>query len=96
MMQDTGTFWTKINLLFALLLLMGCETTSRTFKVNAINNPEVEEGRSYRIVSSDINNVDEQDPQFQEVSEYVRNALSEKGFYETPNAEDAELVINIA
>ncbi len=96
MKQDIGAFWIKNTLLFPLLLLGGCETTSHTFKVNAINNPEVEEGRSYRIVSSSKNNVDEQDPQFQEVSEYVKTALSGKGYYESPDAEDADLVINVA
>ncbi len=96
MKQDIGACWIKISLFFALVLQGGCETTSHTFKVNAMKNPEVEEGRSYRIVSSHTNTVDETDPQFHEVSEYVKTALSGKGYYEAPNAENADLIINIA
>ncbi len=96
MKQDSGARWINIFLLLALVLGGGCATTSHTFKVNAMKNPEVEEGRSYRIVSSHKNTVDETDSQFQEVSEYVKTALAGKGYYEAPEAEDAELTIDIA
>ncbi len=96
MKRDIGVCWIKISLFLALVLQGGCETTTHTFKVNAMRNPDVEDGRSYRIVSSHKNTGDETDPQFQEVSEYVKTALSGKGYYEAPEAEDADLIINIA
>ena len=96
-MKQAAKFrWMSIPLLLAFLSQAGCATNSHTFKVNAIKNPEVEEGRSYRIISSQKNNVDKEDPQFQEVAAYVKTALSGKGYYEAPNPEDADLVINIA
>ena len=39
MKQDIGACWIKISLFFALVLQGGCETTSHTFKVNAMKKP---------------------------------------------------------
>ncbi len=88
--------WTKFLLPLVVLFQGGCETTSHTFKVNAMKNPEVAEANSYRIISSQNNSVDKEDSQFQEVSAYVKTALSGKGYYEAIDPGDADLVINIA
>jgi hypothetical protein len=76
-----------------IVFAAGC-ATSHTFKVDAISNPEVEKVGSYHIVTGN-SRIAEEDPQFQEMAAYVKTALSGKGYHEAPNAEEAELVIEV-
>ena len=83
--------------LFALcLFFIGCETTTHTFKVDAINNPEIQAGdaKSFVVVSADYG-IDENDPQFKQAAEYVKTALSRRGYYEAPSIEEADLIIEV-
>ena len=76
-----------------IVFAAGC-ATSHTFKVDAISNPEAEKVGSYHIVTGN-SRIAEEDPQFQEMAAYVKTALSGKGYHEAPNAEEAELVIEV-
>ncbi len=78
----------------AAFLMGGCASTY-TFKVDAINNPEVEDLYSYKIVSTDPE-ISEDDLEFQEAAEYIKTALSAKGMYEAPDAEHADMIIDLS
>ncbi len=78
----------------AALLTGGCASTY-TFKVDAINNPEVEELYSYKIVSTNPE-VSEEDLEFKEAAEYIKTALSAKGMYEAPDVEHADMIIDLS
>ena len=82
--------------LVAIILVSGCQS-SYNFKVDAINNPEIasEELKSYTIVSSNAE-ISESDLEFKEAAEYVRTALSSKGYYEAPDVEHADMIIDIS
>jgi len=72
----------------------GCSSTYR-FKVDAISNPEESGHQSYKLVSSNAS-VSEEDLQFKEVAEYVKTSLSGRGIYEAPNAESADMIIDVS
>ena len=78
----------------AALLTGGCASTY-TFKVDAINNPEVEELYSYKIVSTNPE-VSEEDLEFKEAAEYIKTVLSAKGMYEAPDVEHADMIIDLS
>jgi len=78
----------------AALLTGGCASTY-TFKVDAINNPEVEGLYSYKIVSTNPE-VSEEDLEFKEAAEYIKTALSAKGMYEAPDVEHADMIIDLS
>ena len=83
-----------IPLFIATILLGGCATTY-SFKVDAINNPEATEHKSYKIVSSNPE-VSEEDLQFKEVAEYVKTTLSAQGLYEAADLESADMIVDIS
>ena len=78
----------------AAFLTGGCASTY-TFKVDAINNPEVEGLYSYKIVSTNPE-VSEEDLEFKEAAEYIKTALSAKGMYEAPDVEHADMIIDLS
>ena len=78
----------------AALLTGGCASTY-TFKVDAINNPEVEGLYSYKIVSTNPE-VSEEDLEFKEAAEYIKTALSAKGMYEALDVEHADMIIDLS
>ena len=78
----------------AALIAGGCASTY-TFKVDAINNPEVEELYSYKIVSTNPE-VSEEDLEFKEAAEYIKTVLSAKGMYEAPDVEHADMIIDLS
>ena len=82
--------------LFATLVITGCSSTY-SFKVDAINNsdPNVKELKSYKIVSSNVQ-INEEDLEFQEVSQYINTALSGRGYYEAPAIDNADMVIDVS
>ena len=82
--------------LFATLVITGCSSTY-SFKVDAINNsdPNVKELKSYKIVSSNVQ-FNEEDLEFQEVSQYIKTALSGRGYYEAPAIDNADMVIDVS
>lgn len=79
---------------FAIVALFsGCATTYN-FKVDAISNPNVEPGVSYRVVNRNPEGgVD--DLRSQEAAEWVKTALSGKGLYEAASDEDADMIVEI-
>ncbi len=76
------------------LFLGGC-ASPYTFKVDAINNPDVEGHKSFKMVSSNAE-VDEHDLQYKEVSDYLKTTLSAQGLYEAPDAESADMIVDIS
>ncbi len=78
----------------AAIFVAGC-TSTYTFKVDAISNPEVEELYSYKIVSTNPE-VSEEDLEFKEAAEYIKTALSAKGMYEAPDVEHADMIIDLS
>jgi len=78
----------------AALLTGGCASTY-TFKVDAINNPEVEGLYSYKIVSTNPE-ASEEDLEFKEAAEYIKTTLSAKGMYEAPDVEHADMIIDLS
>ena len=84
-------------LLFSLTLLLTPSWAAKhSFKVDAINNPdvEIEHGTSFKIVSDDAR-IREDDLQFQKVSHYVKTILSGKGYYEAPDRKSADLIVDV-
>ena len=82
------TLWARIALVpIMLALTAGCSSTY-SFRVHAISNPESTGHQSFKIVTSDAN-LSSGDLQFRELSEYVKTALSGRGLYEAPNFESA-------
>lgn len=76
-----------------LLALSGC-TTTYNFKVDAISNPNVQPGMSYKIAN--VNSGGEPDDlRTQEAGSWVKTALSGKGLYEAPTLEDADMIIEL-
>ena len=63
--------------------------------MDAINNPEVEELYSYKIVSTNPE-ASEEDLEFKEAAEYIKTALSAKGMYEAPDVEHADMIIDLS
>jgi len=84
----------------ALGLLAGCNTTTYVLQVDAISQTASEEARqakpaqSYQVRSHNPR-VAEDSLRYKEVSDYVKTALSGKGMYEAPNAEAADVIVEI-
>ncbi len=87
--------WLFLFFSFLLLLSVGCESNTYSLKVDAIHNPEIGGHQSYKIVSSNPE-VSTEDVAFKEVAEYVKTALSGKGLYEAPNADSADMIVDVA
>jgi hypothetical protein len=88
---------TRLNILYLCLTAVffgGC-STPYTFKVDAINNPEIEGHLSFKMVSSNAE-IDESNLQYKEVAEYVKTTLSAQGMYEAPTVETADMIVDIA
>ncbi|AOS43678.1 hypothetical protein Verru16b_00730 [Lacunisphaera limnophila] len=82
------------------VVFTGCNTTETyTVQVDAIATP-TEVGKpapaaeSYHIRTRNPQ-LDEGSLRYKEVTDYVRTALSGKGMYEAPNAEQADVVIDV-
>jgi len=76
-----------------IALLSGC-TTTYNFKVDAISNPEVQPGLSYKIAN--VNSAGEpSDLRSQEAGNWVKTALSGKGLYEAETLEDADMIVEL-
>lgn len=89
-------FWVWLVLLFALVAYSGCDSNSTyLIKVTAVQDPKAEELESYTIRSSDAE-VNRNDIWSKETEAYVKKVLAEKGFYEAPSPENADLSVDIA
>ncbi len=83
------------SVLAGILALAGCSTTY-TAKVDALIGEEPAESyQSFRIVTANPE-VDEDSPQYQAVSKYIKTALSGKGMYEAPEGDSADLIIEVS
>ena len=94
-MPRKDLYWIFLFFSFILLLSVGCESNTYSLKVDAIHNPEIGGHKSYAIVSSNPE-VNSEDVAFKEVEEYVKTALSGKGLYEAPNADSADMIVEVA
>lgn len=77
----------------AVLLAAGC-ANSTTVKIDSLAKPKAEESISYKILNKNPA-VDDDSLRYKEAAGYVRTALSGKGLYEAPNAENADLVVSL-
>jgi hypothetical protein len=81
--------------LFAALLLAGCNSTpTYQVKVDAISKPLPAQKQSYALKSKDPR-LGEENLRYKEAADFVRTALSAKGLYEAPNADAADMVVEI-
>ena len=77
----------------ALLLAGGC-ASGYDVKVDSLAKPKAEDAISYQIHNKNPLAGDDS-LRYKEAANYVRTALSGKGMYEAPDAEKADLVIDI-
>ena len=75
-------------------LLGGCSSSAYRVKVDAIAKPVRSEAQSYILKSKDPS-LGEESLRHREAADFVRTALSGKGLYEAPNAEKADMVIEL-
>jgi len=78
----------------ALAVSAGCTRVYKV-KVDAMQNPEVRSGESYRLVLKDPARAGD-DPSQQRAEKMVRQALAAHGMYEAPKAEEAEVTVEIS
>lgn len=87
-----------IDVLFAvavLVLLAGCNSASTyQVKVDAISKPVPARTQSYALKSKDPR-LGEESLRYKEAADFVRTALSGKGLYEAPNADAADMVVEL-
>jgi len=82
-----------------LLLCAGCNSTTYVLQVDAISPTgkvaeQTEKPQSFRVRTHN-RNLAEDSLRNNEVSNYIKTALSGKGLYEAPSAESADLIIDI-
>ena len=84
-----------VPLLGLWLGLAGCNSTSTyQVKVDAISKPAAPKTQSYALKSKDPR-LGEENLRYKEAADFVRTALSGKGLYEAPNAEAADMVVEL-
>ncbi len=71
----------------------GC-ARSYQVKVDAIHNPAVVGGHAYKIVPRQ-QGLEERDPDYAQVVAMLKNALGGRGMYQSPNPDEAEVVVEI-
>lgn len=78
------------------VLISGCATTSPPSISMAVDSIVARnaslKGRTY-VITSDMENISDNDLEFQEITRYVNNALSSKGYMRTDNKQTADLLI---
>jgi len=84
-----------ISGLAATVSLVGC-SSSPTYqvKVDAISKPKATQKQSYALKSKDPR-LGEENLRYKEAADFVRTALSGKGLYEAPNAEAADMIVEL-
>jgi len=75
------------------LFLAGCASTTEV-KIDSLSKPRAEEAISYSIHSSNPL-VAEDSLRYKEAVGFVKTALSGKGLYEAPEAQKADIVVNL-
>ena len=81
--------------LAVLLVFGGCSSASTyQVKVDAISKPEAPAKQSYALKSKDPR-LGEENLRYKEAADFVRTALSGKGLYEAPNADVADMVVEL-
>ncbi|MGH8016808.1 MAG: hypothetical protein ACREIA_00715 [Opitutaceae bacterium] len=71
----------------------GC-TRTYNVKVDAIHNPSVVGGHSYKIVPRQ-QGFEERDPDYAQAVALLKNALGGRGMYEAPNPDEAEVIVEV-
>jgi hypothetical protein len=75
------------------LLSTGC-TRTYSVKVDAIHNPSVVGGHSYKIVPRQ-QGFEERDPDYEQAVALLRTALGGRGMYEAPDPDEAEVIVEV-
>ena len=84
-----------LSVLAALLVGGGCNSASTyQVKVDAISKPAAPAKQSYALKSKDPR-LGEENLRYKEAADFVRTALSGKGLYEAPNADVADMVVEL-
>lgn len=78
------------------LFVGGCALTDKKMnvKVNTTANPDKKGGLSYKVVNK-TPALDEGSLRYQEAERFVKTALSAKGMYESPKADQADVVVEL-
>lgn len=92
-LTHTGRWASLVGVAAAVLLAAGC-ANSTTVKIDSLAKPKAEESISYKILNKNPA-VDDDSLRYKEAAGYVRTALSGKGLYEAPDAQNADLVVSI-
>ena len=78
-----------------LVALSACNSASTyQVKVDAISKPTPPQTQSYALKSKDPR-LGEENLRYKEAADFVRTALSGKGLYEAPNADRADMVVEL-
>jgi len=77
---------------FVTIILMSCATTHFVVEVDAYGSDNYLKKRKYIIVSGD-SALNENNLQYIEFSDYIREILDDKGYVEAENLDDANLMI---
>jgi len=85
-----------ISVLGLFAFTSGCSTSTYRVKVDSISKPEVaaSEAQSYRLKSKDPA-LGEENLRYKEAADYVKTALSGKGFYEAENEDSADMIVEL-
>lgn len=84
-----------ISGLAATVSLVGCNSApTYQVKVDAISKPKTAQKQSYALKSKDPR-LGEENLRYKEAADFVRTALSGKGLYEAPNAEAADMIVEL-
>lgn len=92
-LTHAGRWASLVGIATAVLLAAGC-ANSTTVKIDSLAKPKAEESISYKILNKNPA-VDDDSLRYKEAAGYVRTALSGKGLYEAPDAQNADLVVSI-
>lgn len=93
--MNVSRFLTGTLAAAAWLALAGCNSASTyQVKVDAISKPVPAPTQSYALKSKDPR-LGEENLRYKEAADFVRTALSGKGLYEAPNAESADMIVEL-
>lgn len=72
----------------------GCATSTHEVRVDAISKPAPTDSQSYALKSKNPA-LGEENLRYKEAADFVRTALSGKGLYEAPNADAADMIVEL-
>jgi hypothetical protein len=82
------------GLSFGLLLGAGCASAKHDVKVDSIAQSPAKEGSSYKLKTK-VPPEEVDTLRIQEATVFIKTALSGRGLYEAPNAEQADVIVDV-